>query len=278
MKSQKTQESSSATEVKVEASTKRALLGDFALEDAHLYRMLRGTFMIYMGNEATEILGEGAQSDEPAVEHNMATRFEINLHILSNIDPTRPILIIQSSDGGYWESGMQIFSAILACPNPITLLAVRDARSMTSIIPLAADRFLLRPSAKYMFHHGTWSFDGLVQEGITDFWELLCTREIMFRIYIARLKERGKYKDMEEESLRKKLEQAIQKRTDVWIEAPVAQRLGFVDKVINGILTRNHLATARNEKRRKIMTKVLLKPIKRTEMINRLAETIGDDF
>ena len=257
---------------KWDAATRKALLGDFALEDAHLYRAFRSTFTIYLGNETTDIFGEGAESAEPGVEHNMANRFELNLHILSNIDPNRPILIIQASDGGYWEAGMQMFGAILACPNPVTIIAVRNARSMTSIIPLAADRFLIRPPAQYMFHHGTWTFDGLMQEGATDFFEVLKAREMMLLIYTTRLKEQGRLKNTDEKQIRELLERFIEKRIDVWIEPLEARNWGFVDGVVSGIVTRAHLAGKRNEKRRAEMGKILRTTFKPDELIKQWAE------
>jgi len=259
---------------KADTSMRKALLGDFAFEDAHLYRALRSTFTIYLGNEATVIVSGEAESFEPGVEHNMADRFELNLHILSNIDPNRPILVYMASDGGYWEPGMQMFSAILACPNPITVLAVRDARSMTSIIPLAADKFLLRPPAQYMFHHGTWGFSGLVQEGITDFFELLKTREIMLRVYMSRLNERGRFKELEEKRVREILERAIEKRVDVWLDPAEARRWGFVDGICNGNLNAVR-ATKINEKRRNAMRRILQKKFKYEDLLKEEVERLG---
>src|SRR6478736_2483330 len=101
-------------------SSNKSLTGDFVLEDVHLYRVNRHTFTVYVGGDPEA--QPGAEGDEPGVEYLMADRIEINLSILSAFDSARPILFHSSTCGGDWYSGMQMFSAILTCPNPVTLL------------------------------------------------------------------------------------------------------------------------------------------------------------
>lgn len=235
----------------------RALLGDFIPEDVHLYRINRHTFTVYVGGEPAIVSNEvDSRLNEPGVEYNMADRFEINLGILSGIDPDRPILIVVASCGGDWEAGMQMFSAILSCPNPTTVLVTKWARSMTSIIPLAADKFVMRPPAKYMFHYGTYGFGGLVQEVATDFVELMKSREMMLNLYAARLKEQGKFSRWSKGRIREMLTRQVEKKIDVWLYADEAKQWGLVDDIFDG----NHntlRALKKDEKRRKTMFEVL---------------------
>lgn len=254
------------------ATIKKALLGDYAPEDLHDYRIDRHTFTIFLGGEETRLDGDNPTSIEPGVEHNMADRFERNLHMLSGMDPNRPICIKQASVGGDWCAGMQMFSAILSCPNPTTVIAMRNARSMTSLIPLAADKFLLRPPAQYMFHHGTYAFSGLTQEALTDLLELLKQREMMLRIYTARLKGRGTFKNTEEKEIRKMLETMMEKRTDVWLSPVEARMWGLADGIISGPITRAHLATKRNEQRRKEMSKIVATTFKVEDLTKQFIE------
>ncbi len=190
----------------------------------------------------------------------MADRFEMNLSILSGIDPHRPILVHLASCGGYWEVGMQMFSAILMCPNPVTVLATRYARSMSSIIPLAADRFVMRPPARYMIHDGSASMSGTTKEVLTDSDELRKGAEVMMRLYVARLRERGIHKNKTDEEIQALLRDLMDKKSDVYWSADDAKRLGFVDHVFDGNLT-NLLATSPNQSRRKRMLSVLRKPV-----------------
>lgn len=241
-----------------EIEISKGLRGDFVLEDIQLYRVDRHTFTIYVGGEPTEILAENPRSEEPGVEHNMADRFELNLGILSGIDPDRPILIKQSSCGGDWEEGMKMFSAILTCSNPITVLATKFARSMTSLIPLAADKFVIRPPAQYMFHHGTYRFEGLTQEAETDFIELIKTREMMLRIYLTRLREQGKFKRWSTYRIREMLQRQMEKKVNVWLSTDEAKQWGFADDVFDGDWNKLRVTKQNHEHRQRMLEAIRL--------------------
>ncbi len=237
-----------------DAKTRKALYGDYVLDDIHDHRVNRHTFSIYIGGDPRL---EGSDSDachaEPGVEHHMADRLDINLDLLSSIDPTRPILIQVASCGGNWTEGMQMFGAILTCPNPITVLATKWARSMTSLIPLAADRFLLRPPAQYMFHHGTFVYAGLAgEEATTAFEDHKLSRDMMMNIYVARLRAQGEFVDMAKEDIREMLEDKMRRKVDVWLDCDTAVRWGFADGVYVGDVN-NLRAPKKNLKRREQM-------------------------
>jgi ATP-dependent protease ClpP protease subunit len=243
-----------------DAKTRKGLQGDFLLEDVHMYRLDRHTFTIYVGGDPDA----GAPEDhsgltEPGVDHNMADRFERNLAILSGISKARPILVNLSSCGGSWDEGMKMFGAILTCPNPVTVLGTKWCRSMTSLIPLAADRFVIRPPAPYMFHHGTYGFYGTVAEATTDHEELLRSREAMLRIYVARLRSQGKFCGWSERRIRTMLEEGMAQKMDVWLSSDDAVEWGFADAVHTG----HHglRAPRRNLERRATMMAVLRRPV-----------------
>lgn len=232
----------------------KALMGDFALDNWHEHRVDRAAFTIYVGGDPHL---EGVDG-EPGVEHHMADRLEMNLHVLSSIDPKRPILIIMSTCGGEWEPGMQMYAAILTCPNPITVLATKHARSMSSLIPLAADRFVIRPPAQFMFHHGSMIYEGLAgEEATTVFNELADSRDMMLRIYVERLKEQGKFHKQHPAKIRAMLEDKMRRRVDVFLTADEAVEWGFADGLVLGDVQR---ATKKNIKRRNGMMAVLRKP------------------
>jgi ATP-dependent Clp protease protease subunit len=166
-----------------------------------------------------------------------------------------------ASCGGNWTEGMQMYGAILACPNPVTVFATKWARSMTSIIPLAADRFVIRPPAEYMIHRGQSGFYGLDQEADTFDIERRKATERMIRIYVARLKEQGMHRLWSPTRIRSLIESRFEKETDVWFSADEAKQWGFVDDVFDG----DHdslRARKRNRERRARMLAVLREPIK----------------
>ena len=74
---------------------------------------------------------------------------------------------------------MAIYQAIEACPNYVTILNYTHARSMSSLIFLAADWRAMLPYSTYMFHEGTWGFEGTVRQARTEFVELQKAHEQM---------------------------------------------------------------------------------------------------
>lgn len=235
-------------------SKRSRLLGDFALDNWLNHRVDRDAFVIFVGSDPRQ---EQNDADEAGVEQHMADRFEMNLHILAELDPKRPVLVVLSTCGGNWENGMQMFSAILTAPNPITILGVRDCRSMSSIIPLAADRFVMRPPAEFMYHYGTWMYDGLAGEPAwTDFEQLKKFNDMMLRVYVARLKDQGKYRFWHPAKIRHFLEDNLRRKSDCFLPTDEAVAWGFADAVALGPVER---ATRRNAKRRASMMGVLRK-------------------
>lgn len=240
-----------------DAKARKGLQGDFLLEDVHQYRLDRHTFTVHVGGDP-----EAYQPDdggEPGVEHSMADRFEMNLAILSGISKSRPILVNLSSCGGSWDEGMKMLGAILTCPNPVTVLGTKWCRSMTSLIPLAADRFVMRPPSGYMYHHGTYGFYGTVAEAVTDHLELLRSREMMLRLYVARLREQGKFCQWSERRIRTMLDESMEQKMDVWLSADEAVEWGFADGLHLG--DAGLRATRKNAQRRASVMDVLRRPI-----------------
>lgn len=243
---------------KYSAKIRGALMGDTVLEDVHEYRVNRHTFSVYIGGDPSLYNEYGADScPEPGVEYRMADRFDVNLNILSGIDPTRPILVHVASCGGYWTEGMQMFGAILTCPNPVTVLATKWARSMTSLIPLAADKFIIRPPARYMFHHGTVGYNGLSGEEFDTFAEEhSLSRKIMLDIYVARLKSQGAYKNMIPVDIREMLKEKMRRKVDAWLSAKEAVRWGFADGVYTGNASPIRAAEPNLGRRRKMLAAI----------------------
>jgi len=230
---------------------------DYFLDDVHHHRINRNNFSIYIGGDPAHMGNEGY---EPGVDYSMADRFELNLDILSSIDKARPILVNMSSCGGCWEEGMQMFAAILSCPNPVTVLALKHARSMTSLIPLAADKFLIRPPSTYMYHRGTYGIESLDEEVETEDNERRKAQEMMLRIYVSRLKEQGKFKALTDGRIKTHLKETMRDKINVHLAADEAVAWGFADGVFAGN-TETLRATEVNIPRRKRMLEVLRRPI-----------------
>lgn len=233
---------------------------NWLLEDVHTYRCNRSTFTVYVGGDpgVDYGYGEGRDLSEPGVEHRMADRFQINMETLSSLDRKRPITIMMSSCGGLWEEGMQMMTAILHCPNPVTVVAMKWARSMTSLIPLAADQFLIRPPAQYMYHFGTYSDEGIQQLVETNDLERRKQSEVMLRVYVNRLKEQGLFAQWTEQRIKNLLLKNMRDRIDVWLSADTAVAQGFADGVDVPDVP---VADVVNEERRHRLLDVLRRPV-----------------
>jgi ATP-dependent protease ClpP protease subunit len=237
---------------------RKALMGDFFLEDFHDYGIDRTNFVIYVGGDPRH---QGRDFDQaslshPGVDFWMSDRLEKNLEIIRFLDPEglRPVKIILASCGGSWEEGIQMFSAILAMPNPVTIVAVRDARSMTSLIALAGDRFLIRPPAKYMIHKGHVAFAGTTLESETSHRQDHESTLLMLLLYTKRLSMRGAHTRLTDSQIRQKIDAWMRKDSDVWFSADEAVRHGFADGILLGSASSSSiLAKRKNITRNNVM-------------------------
>lgn len=196
----------------------------------HEYNLDIKSRTIYLFGETSYISHE--TESEPGVEYSMANRFIKNLNILQKTS-TDPILIVMKTCGGDWVEGMAIYDAIISCPNKVSILAYGAARSMSSIILLAADRRVLTPHCKYMYHQGTFSFDGTVKQFETEMTELEECNEIMMGIYIEAMKKspKSKFKRKSREFLKNYLMENMNKKEEVYLNAKQTIDHGFADEI-----------------------------------------------
>jgi len=192
-------------------------------------------FQIYLVGREEPGLSE-MEMGEPGVEYRQATRFIKNLDILTNIDPARAILVSMKSCGGDVHEGMAIYDAIMAAPNPVTIVSYTHARSMTSIILQAANKRILMPSSYFMFHAGDYSFEGTTKQFHTyaefskkTFDDTMCS------LYAERMKYTvgSKMATWKEERIIKWLHDEMDKKEDVYLTAVEAVNLGFADEIFS---------------------------------------------
>lgn len=176
----------------------------------------------------------GEETGEPGVEFTMANRFIINLLTLMKKGSDVPILIHMKTCGGDWSEGMAIYDAINMCPNPVTILNYTHARSMSSLIFLAANKRVMMPHSTYMFHRGTMGATGTVTQYLTEAEELKKAHEQMMGIYINSLKQRGSLKRKSKAKIREWMEKLMDKKEEVYIGAKEAVSLGFAHEIFDG--------------------------------------------
>lgn len=243
--------------------SKHPPIKDFTFGNTHDYRFDPRQFTIYVGGDPAHASHADMNENLPnesGVEYCMADRFEMSLNALAAIDPRRPILIVLMTQGGHFAEGMQMFGAILYAQNPITVLAAKDAVSTSSLLALAADRFVIRPPAQYMFHDGTDGFSGVFQQAETRMLGSRKSNELMRRIYATRLQEQGKFCNQPETRILRTLDKMLKERIDVWFSADEAVQFGFADGVYDGNPDTLR-AKRRSLKRRERMIATIRRPI-----------------
>jgi len=150
------------------------------VHDVHEHNIDLKANHIFLVGEAS--YATSTDDDEPGVEYLMASRFIKNLNLLMR-KSSDPILVHLKTCGGSWQEGMAIYDAIKSCPNPLTILAYAEARSMSSIILQASDKRVMMPHAKFMFHQGSVTQTGTVKEFLTEAEQCKMEDTIMIGIY-----------------------------------------------------------------------------------------------
>jgi ATP-dependent Clp endopeptidase proteolytic subunit ClpP len=112
--------------------------------------------IVYMGSAGHDI---DDSKSEDGVDHAMAEKTIKGLILLDSMAPSgnKPITIIMNNPGGDTYHGLAIYDAIKSCKNKVTILVYGMAMSMGAWILQAADKRILSPNSKVMFHYGYFS-------------------------------------------------------------------------------------------------------------------------
>jgi ATP-dependent protease ClpP protease subunit len=169
-------------------------------------------------------------SGEPGVEHIMASRFIKNLNLLSNQNDD-PITIHMKTCGGDWSEGIAIYDAIRTCKNHITIVSYTHARSMSSLIFLAADHRIMHQHSTYMFHGGMIWTGGTQKQFETMYEENKKSMDQMINIYVDHLKKYS-MKSKSKKAIREWIIEQMKEKEDVFFSAEESLKLGFTDEIV----------------------------------------------
>jgi len=172
--------------------------------------------------------------EEPGVDYRMSTQFIKNLRLLDYLDD-KPILIHMNTCGGHWNFGMAIYDAIKCSRSHITILAYSHSRSMSSIIPQAADLRIIMPHADFLIHWGTNAFSGNHTSVIAeaDWAKQIC--EDMLDVYVEKCKSGDFWKRNNlrtEKEIREYLRLNMDKKQEWYMTARESVDMGFMDAVM----------------------------------------------
>jgi len=156
--------------------------------------------------------------DEPGIDYTIANKFIRNLNILMGANPGKSILIHMKSCGGYWEEGLAIKNAIETCPSPTTILCYTHARSMTSMIFLAANKRVMMPDSVFMYHTGSMEFKGTSRLLQTEAGREKLYKDKMLGFYVDALREQGNMRRWSRGRIKNWLEYRMMRDEDVFLE------------------------------------------------------------
>ena len=216
------------------APKKTRIASEDSVYDIHAHDINLKTNEIFLFGVENYIAGVGAnESEEPGIEFVIANRFLRNIHLCMRTNPGKPLLIHMKTNGGYWEEGMAIYDAIKAYPSPVTILSYTHARSMSSLIFLAANKRVMMPNSYFMFHDGTMGIDGTTKqvESAVEFGK--AATDVMMGIYVNAMKETGSMSNKSEKQIYNWLRGEMDRKEDVYIPAKQAVELGFADEIFD---------------------------------------------
>lgn len=167
---------------------------------------------------------------EPGVDYRMANRLIKNIRILQAISD-EPILIHMKTNGGFWEEGMAIYNAIKSCPNYVVILNYTHARSMSSIILQAADYRAMMPDSTFMYHDGTFSFEGTVKQLHTEYAEVNKAGARMMDIYMNVTEDAPAWEGKNRKARYRSMKDQMNRKEEVYLDAQQAVDHGFADEI-----------------------------------------------
>jgi len=168
-----------------------------------------------------------SNDDSPGVDYRMANRFIKNLNLLKG----KNIVVHMKTCGGDVSEGMAIYDAIVSHNGFVTIINYNHARSMSSIILQAADHRVMMPNSEFMFHAGSMSFGGTTKQFLTEAKQLKDSHELMLDIYIERLEQSEHWEGKSKKQIRRWLNDQMDKKEEVYLNAYQAVELGFADEV-----------------------------------------------
>lgn len=166
------------------------------------------------------------------IDSVMAQIFVKNLHALEDSGDD-PITIKLITCGGEWAYGMAIYDAIAGCPCHVKTVSYAWARSMSSIIPQAADERVITPNSRFMIHFGSDGYEG-THQGIKSFaTEAEILADKMLEIYTMKCINGPffKEKNWAPRKIKSWLKSRMEQNEDWYMSPQEAVNYGFMDRV-----------------------------------------------
>lgn len=175
--------------------------------------------------------GFDQENNEDGVEIKMAMKFIKNMAYLNSIS-SDPIKVILCSPGGEYSHGMAIYDCIRNSLSPVDIYCYGEICSMGSVIIQAARKRYISKYCWFMIHYASYYIDGESKKckSTVDFYETI--NPIMFKIFAERCKDSVIFGGKSEEEIIAALNDMVEKKRDLWLNAEDTVKFGLCDEVI----------------------------------------------
>lgn len=138
------------------------------------------------------------------------------------VDSTEPVSVVINSPGGDTDAGFNLIEILLGMKRPVVTYALGGAWSCGFLIYLAGDIRIATPRTTFLLHQYSWYSAGKYHELVAD----RAIQDHMNKILREYITERASDKAAA---------LMTEDKSDQWLTARQAQRVGIVHRVVNRV-------------------------------------------
>lgn len=179
-------------------------------------------------------LFEPAPTDdlEGGITAATAAQFMRNFLYLDGLDSRNKIILHINTPGGDWVHGMAMHDVIRTSSKHVVAINYGEARSMSSLIFLAADTRIMTPHSKFMLHAGSEAVAGTVKQVLTASKQTKYNQTVMLDVYLKAMRWAPVFKGLRKPFLKKWLVGRMDAEEEVYFNAEEAIKYGFADYIL----------------------------------------------
>lgn len=161
-----------------------------------------------------------------------SAQFLRNFLYLDGLTHLDRIILHLNTPGGDWVHGMAIHDAIRNSSTHVVAINYGEARSMSSIIFLAADTRIMTPNSKFMLHAGSEAVAGTVKQVLTAAKQTKYNLNVLINVYLDEMRRAKVFRGLRRSMLRKWLITRMDAEEEVYFNATGAVKYGFADHIL----------------------------------------------
>lgn len=196
------------------------------LDTIHLHNINTDTGELFLFEPASTDDMEGG------ITAATAAQFMRNFLYLDRMDSPNQIILHINASGGDWVHGMAMYDVIRNSNKRVVAINYGEARSMSSLIFLAADARIMTPHSKFMLHAGSEAVAGTVKQVLTAAKQTRYNQKVMLEIYLTAMRGARVFKGLDKAALKKWLVGRMDAEEEVYFNAEEAVKYGFADQIL----------------------------------------------